>query len=563
MKSKWTVFLIAFILITVTITLLPIHARAQGQNLLKNPGFEEGHYNQDGIVEITVPNDWRMHWSNRESNIFGGYAETARPETVVWNISGAPDHERDLFWKDGNFTVKIFKGWAPMWAAMSQDVGGLEVGRRYRLVAPVYIDMVAEYVRGQKVAPVDGRQGRVRLGASPVGAAWRDEANINYSGWWTGENISPFYLAYPTFIHEFTATAPEMTVWIEVASNYPHPNNGFFIDTVGLYALEDVDQAVAAGGGQSEQPQAAGGGAPSSAPPAAPLPTPTPRADGAVVHIVQSGDSFWSLAIQYAETMGLTAEEALQAIPELNNNPLVISTGMELIIVPPSEGGQAVADAPADANEGAGETTESESATQPDEGDSEEAADATTGESEQEASDTTDTGNSRSPIAEVLPQVSPGSICVQVFEDINGDAARAEQDESPMSDQAITLSQSGNTITTYITDGSSEMHCFENLETGTYQVQIFPTADYMVTGDDSWAVAIAEGVMIPVSFGLQLASDAVAEAGEQAGESTAETSAEQQEPSSGLSNNLGMIALGGAVLLIILAGAGVYLLRRG
>jgi hypothetical protein len=152
---------------------------------------------------------------------------------------------------------------------------------------------------------------------------------------------------------------------------------------------------------------------------------------------------------------------------------------------------------------------------------------------------------------------------VQVFEDINGDSARAEQSESPMSDQAITLSQSGNTITTYITDGSSEMHCFENLETGTYQVQIFPTADYMVTGDDSWAVAIAEGVMIPVSFGLQLASDAVAEAGEQAGESTAETSAEQQEPSSGLSNNLGMIALGGAVLLIILAGAGVYLLRRG
>ncbi len=65
-----------------------------------------------------------------------------------------------------------------------------------------------------------------------------------------------------------------------------------------------------------------------------------------------------------------------------------------------------------------------------------------------------------------------------------------------MADQAITISQDGNTITTYITDGSGELHCFEDLESGTYQVQLFPTADYIVAGDDSWAVAIAEGVMV-------------------------------------------------------------------
>ena len=208
---------------------------------MQNPGFEEGHYHQDNITEITAPNGWRMHWSNRESNIFGGYAETHRPETVAWNIADAPLAEKDLFWRDGSYTVKIFKGWAPVWAAMSQDVSGLEVGRKYRLVAPVYVDIVADYAGGAKVPPYDGSQGRVRLGAGPVGAAWRDEANINYSGWWTGETISPFYFTYNTYIHEFTATAPDMTVWIEMAGNYPHPNNGFFIDTVGLYALDEVN----------------------------------------------------------------------------------------------------------------------------------------------------------------------------------------------------------------------------------------------------------------------------------------------------------------------------------
>ncbi len=557
MKSKWTVFLSIITLFLLTIVLIPYQAQAQGENLLKNPGFEEGHYNQDGIVEITVPNGWRMHWSNGELSIFDGYAETARPETVVWNIAGAPDDEKNVFWKDGIYTVKIFKGWAPLWAAMSQEVSGLEVGRRYRMVVPIFIDIVADYDGGGKVPPEGGRQGRVRIGTSPIGAAWRDESAIAYSGWWTGENIYPFYQAYPTFIHEFTATAPDMTVWIEMASNYPHINNGFFIDAVGLYALDEVDAAAVVAAGLGQGTQETGEGAPAPAgPTAAPLPTATPRADGAVVHVVQPGDSFWSLAIQYAETMGLSPEDALREIPARNNNPSVISNGMELIIVPPSEnGGQAAADA-------VEETDESS------EGDPDTGATPAAGEGENdeqaEASETPSVDNSPdSTLAQALPQIAGGSICVQVFEDLNNDGQRAEQGELAMADQAITISQNGNTITTYITDGSGELHCFEDLETGTYQVQLFPTADYVVSGDDSWAVAIAEGVMIPVSFGLQSAPEGVADAGEQDVNSADETATAENDTGGGLSDNIGVIVLGVAAVLIVLAGAGVYLLRRG
>lgn len=551
-------------LVLAALVLSPDGVQAQGQNLLKNPGFEEGHYNQDGIAEITVPNGWRMHWSNRESNIFNGYAETARPETVVWNIAGAPASERDVFWKDGIYTVKIFKGWAPVWAAMSQDVSGLEVGRRYRLVAPVFIDIVADYEDGQKVPPSDNRHGRVRLGASPVGAAWRDENTINYSGWWTADTINPFYLAYPTFVHEFTATAPDMTVWIEVVSNYPHPNNGFFIDTVGLYALDErgaVAQPAAVAEASSDQP--AGNAPAAAAAPAEPVPTATPRADGAVVHIVQSGDSFWSLAVQYAATMGITPEEALTEIPALNNNPTVITTGDELIIVPPDPEGAAA---------------EAEEAEQPAEGEATPEAEATpagadsaeTGESS-EGSETTAESQETIAVAEggssnlsqALLQASPSSICVQVFEDVNGDGTRADVGESPVPDQAVTLRRAGSTISTYVTDGSGDLYCFESLESDTYQVQIHPTADYVVVGDDRWAVAMAEGVMIPVSFGLQNAANVVADAGTADMAAGAEDAAPAESSPGGLAGNIGYIVLGIAVVLILIAGSGVYLLRRG
>lgn len=570
--KRVALFLVVGVMVLAAVTAVVPHiAQAQGPNLLQNPGFEGGHYNQDGIAEITVPNGWRMHWSNGESQIFGGYATTARPETVVWNISGAPANEKDLFWKDGIYTVKIFKGWAPLWAAMSQDVTGLEVGRRYRLVAPIFIDIVADYDENGKVAPVDGRQGRVRLGAGPTGAAWRDEAAIAYSPWYTGENVSPFYLAYPTFTYDFTATQPNMTVWIEMASNYPHPNNGFFIDTVGLYALDAVDNSAAA---SAPAAPAEGGNAVAAAQPAGPtatpLPTPTPRADGAVVHVVQSGDSWWSLAITYAATMGLSPEEALTRIPELNGNPSVITSGDELIIIPPSESAEAAA--PQDAEAVAEADTEvTPEATAEAEADTEAAAEDTVATEEsaatEEAGAAEEASSDESRAQQALPNIQGASVCVQAYMDSNGDGVR-QQGETSLADSAVTLSRAGNTVSTYITTGSEDGYCFEQLEPDTYQVQIFPPADYAVTTEDSWAVAVAEGVMVPVSFGLQEAT-AVVSADTPAADAPADEApaaappAEEAAQSNGLMSNVGFIVLGVAVVLVLLAGAGIYLLRRG
>ena len=124
MRKTHLLLLALFVLLLAGAATLPAQAQS-GPNLLENPGFEAGHFNQDGIAQITVPNGWRMYWSNNEL-IFGGEWVTTRPETIVWNIKGSPPGE-EFYWKDGAYTMKIFNTWAPLWAALGQDVEGLSL----------------------------------------------------------------------------------------------------------------------------------------------------------------------------------------------------------------------------------------------------------------------------------------------------------------------------------------------------------------------------------------------------------------------------------------------------
>jgi hypothetical protein len=547
MRIKPIVLLVVIASILFTALSLSGNQAIAQENLLNNPGFEEGYFNQDGIPEIAVPNGWRMHWLDGQTFPRSNGA-AARPETVVWNIKDAPPSEQTLFFRDGSYALKIFKGWAPVYAALSQDVTGLEVGRKYRLAAPIYIDIVEDYSSSKK-PPEDLDAGQVRLGAGPTGATWLDESSINYSGLWTAGTISPFYLAYPVFIHDFTATSENMTVWVEMGSKQPYINNGFFIDGLSLTALDEVDPNVSAASGgnaaSASVPVVAG-------PTSTPGPTATPRSDGAVVHVVQAGDTFWGLAIQYAPTMGITAEEALVTIPELNNNPAFFNPGDELIIVPPGEN-----TAPEPTPEV--ETPEAENAE---------------AENAEEPTPESEVATEEAPIEEaVADEQMTNGVCVIVYEDKDGDAVYFIENENLLPNAAVSLFKDGKSEASFVTDGVNEPFCFENLAAGTYQVQVFPPAGYQATTPESWAVAISNGVIIPVTFGLSATPQEVAAVSPtedaamssdsaNSANSESETAVSSEEGSGGIGNFSGLLLIG-AAFIVLLAGAGVFLLRRG
>ena len=542
------------VLLAAGTSTLPAQAQS-GPNLLENPGFENGHFNQDGIPQIAVPNGWRMHWSNEEL-IFGGEWKTTRPETIVWNIKGAPAGE-EYFWKDGAYTMKVFNSWAPMWAAMSQDVEGLQVGGQYRLTVPIFIDVFEDYENGSKIAPERKDMAKVRLGAGPVGAAWRDESAIKYSGWWTGDSVNPFYNAYPVFVYDFVATQPNMTVFIEMASAYPFPNNSFFFDTPSLVAInapaaapQPAAPANPPAAGQSAQPAAPNAQAATAVPP-------TPRPDGSIVHVVQPGDTMWVIAINYASVLGLTPQEALAAIQELNNNPTFLNPNDELLIKAGT--GEAAAATPA---EGTADATAAATDGTP-------AADATpAGKGTPEATAESSEAVVTTPEA-TAPAAIAGTICVGTFQDANNDGQRNDG-EILVANAAIAIARAGVTVSTYITDGASEPYCFELTEADSYQLQLYPPAGFASTTEDNWAVSIANGESYTVLFGLTDAPQTVADTG--AAETTGDTAATDAETTEApaetdegglFSGSLGMIVLAVGGLLLVLAGLGVFLLRRG
>ena len=217
-------------------------------NLFENGSFEGGYFNQDSIPQIAVPNGWRMHWLDGVA-FDGTDGQVAyRPETVVWYIEDAPPAERSLFFRDGSYTLKLFKPWAPLLVALSQEVSGLEVGRNYRIVAPIYVDIVESYEGGKQPPSARPDAGFIRFSVGPTGSGWRT-AGLTYSPTWGANNVSGFYLNSINYIWDFTATSESMIIFLEMGSKIPYVNSGFFMDGVGLYALGTTGEVPVSSGG--------------------------------------------------------------------------------------------------------------------------------------------------------------------------------------------------------------------------------------------------------------------------------------------------------------------------
>lgn len=193
-----------------------------GVNLLPNPSFEEGHYNQNGIPELQLPNGWRLEYAEGATG-FGGqpWDVYVRPETRVLSTGFLPEAEHSLYIFDGSNTVKVFKGAGAVSGRLLTDVD-LQPGT-YVLEANFYSDVFESYSEGRKNPPPDPNAGEAALFAGSTGTGW----------------IGNRYLAKNNLQHTFTIdTAQRVTVGVGFRGRYAIANNGWFVDNLSLRQIQ-------------------------------------------------------------------------------------------------------------------------------------------------------------------------------------------------------------------------------------------------------------------------------------------------------------------------------------
>lgn len=189
-----------------------------GANLLPNPSFEEGHYNQNGIPDLQVPNKWRMEWDTGNTG-FGSAAWDVyvQPETRVMSTANLPPAEHPLYIADGSSTLKLYKDGGALNARLVTDVQ-LEPGT-YVLEVTFYTDIFEKFENNAKVPPGDPNAAEIRLLVTDAGTGW----------------LSHPYLQKSTYTTQFSLTeAKKVTVGVGVRGRYAIANNGWFIDNLKL-----------------------------------------------------------------------------------------------------------------------------------------------------------------------------------------------------------------------------------------------------------------------------------------------------------------------------------------
>ena len=193
-----------------------------GDNILPNPSFEEGHYLQNNVAELQLPNGWRADYQEGPTG-FGGQAWDVyvRPEIRVLSTAFLPESEHGLYIFDGSQTVKIFKESGAVSVRLMTDVD-LQPGT-YVLEAPFFADVFDRYENGQKFAPPDPNAGEAMLFAGNTGTGW----------------IANNALTRNALKHTFTIdTAQRMTVGVGFRGRYAIQNNGWFVDNLSLRRLQ-------------------------------------------------------------------------------------------------------------------------------------------------------------------------------------------------------------------------------------------------------------------------------------------------------------------------------------
>jgi hypothetical protein len=192
-----------------------------------------------------------------------------------------------------------------------------------------------------------------------------------------------------------------------------------------------------------------------------PFPTPTPGPDGRIIYIVQTGDTLWRIAA----ITGLSLDE-IRLLNNLSADEPILP-GQQLLL---GQGGPV-------------------------------AVSPTSGPSP--------TPTSRLPTP--TPSPGAGTICVLLFDDVNGDAFHQETEPSigggaiSITNRAGTVSETADTRTV-AAPGESE--CFEELPEGNYNVTVAVPEGYNATSLLNYPLVLRAGDETFLAFGAQLSTQA-------------------------------------------------------
>ena len=193
-----------------------------GANLLPNPSFEEGHYNQNGIPELQLPNQWRLEWDEGPTGVGdAAWDFFVRPEVRVLSTAFLPPEEHGLYIYNGQNTVKAFKGSGAVSFRLLTDIT-LKPGT-YVIESKMYPDIVEKWEDRHNVWSQDPTAAEFRFIVGDGGTVWM------------GQNYGQINVNNFTFTINETKTIP---IGIALKGKYAIANNGWFIDDLSVRRIE-------------------------------------------------------------------------------------------------------------------------------------------------------------------------------------------------------------------------------------------------------------------------------------------------------------------------------------
>jgi len=516
-KSLVIALLMAFILIgsaPIISASEPIPAPlAQEGNLLQNPGFEGitcapgsapgwcddnwTHDAYDGSVHgnIFTPQGWVTWW--RKGGDFGQPEVKVIPR--VDPFIGPPARINS-----GNYALLYFNFFRLQDGGLFQKVTGLAPGSTVQLTARGH--GWACDTDGSPYSCGDPWTQTFQVGIEPNGGTDPFSPSII----WSGDQTAPD--AYQTIgaASAQVGAAGTVTVFLRAKTKWPVKHADAYWDDANLVYTAGAQPAEPT---HEPQPEAPAG------PPPTPRPKPTPRPDGAIVHVVEYGDTLGGIALEY----GTTTDELhrLNAGSIGDNNLIVV--GQELVVSAPT---QAV--------------VEPEPEQQP------------------------------TPAPEAITEGEGASgggaaVCVLAYHDRDGNTFRAADSEELLPNAEFLLADATGVLSRFVSDGIHEPYCFVDLAPGTYRVIQNSPAGYVPSGPAEWPAALTEGARLELQFGNTRSEGAADPADSVGSEETTPAEGESSESDGGSASTIlsAIAKVSGILVLVLAAGvAGLFVFTR-